>query len=261
MRRFALSLAALLALPAAGCNAPVAAALDEADANLVVVALEQAGIAADKTADPGSEGRWRVSVSRDDAAAALTVLSQQSLPPRPAPGVLDTLGSGSIVPSRTAEHARVIAGTAGELERSLREVDGVLTARVHLAVAPKDPLTTEDGRAGPTASVLLKHRGATPPISVTEVQKLVAGAVVGLAPSAVAVVSSPNPEPSRPTDRQLARFGPITATRASLGWARGLVGGVIALAITLAAVIVTLWTRLRRAHGRLADTRAADEQT
>jgi type III secretion protein J len=165
------------------------------------------------------------------------------------------MGGGSIVPSRAAEHARMVAGTAGDLERSLREVDGVLSARVHLAVPPKDPLATTAAAAKPTASVLLRHRGASPPMAAKSVQALVAGAVPGLAPEDVAVVATPSPEPPRAPERELAQFGPIQTTRGSLGWARGIAAGAIALSVALVAVILALWSRLRRA----AEQAAPDE--
>src|SRR6185369_4054001 len=39
-----------------GCNVPIAAGLDESDANHAVVALEKSGVAAEKDRDPESEG-------------------------------------------------------------------------------------------------------------------------------------------------------------------------------------------------------------
>src|SRR6188768_1304407 len=87
----------------AGCNVPIAIGLDESDANHAVVALEKNGVAADKERDPDSEGHWRISVARDDASSAAGILSSESLPPAASPGLLETLGQGSIVPSRTSE--------------------------------------------------------------------------------------------------------------------------------------------------------------
>jgi type III secretory pathway lipoprotein EscJ len=89
-----------LALWVGGCSVPIAANLDEGDANRVVVALQTEGVAAQKEHDPDGEGRWRVTVTRDDASAAVTVLGAESLPPPSTPGVLEAVGKGSIVPSR-----------------------------------------------------------------------------------------------------------------------------------------------------------------
>src|SRR3954464_9601515 len=164
----------------AGCNVPVAVGLDETDANHAVVALEKSGVAADKDRDPDSEGRWRISVARDDASSAAGILSSESLPPAASPGLLETLGQGSIVPSQASEQAKFVAGTAGELERSLRSLDGVVWLRVTVAVPVQDTLTPTETPTPASASVLLRHRGAAPPIAVGDIQRLVAGAVPGL---------------------------------------------------------------------------------
>jgi type III secretion protein J len=240
-----------------GCSVPVATALDDADSNRVMVALEKSGVAAQKEQDPGSEGHWRVTVARDDAPAAVAVLTQEGLPPPSTPGVLDALGKGSIVPSRTAEHAKLIVGTAGDLEHSLLAVDGVLSARVHLAVPEKTAFFDEGKEPAPTASVLIRHSGATPPIAVQQVQRLVAGAVPGLEPDHVSVVETPSATPSRPPERELSRFGPITVTRSSMLPLRLMVGGAVLLNVLLLGLLVFVWGRARRTS--LALTEAQTE--
>ena len=146
----------------AACSVPVAGALEDGEANRVVVALDRASIDGAKEADPGSEGKWRVSVERDDVPRALSVLRDEELP-RSAPlGVLDAVSKGSLIPSEAAEHAQLVAGMAGDLQRSLEGVEGILSARVHLSVPPPNPLRDTAPARG-TASVLLEHRGSTPP--------------------------------------------------------------------------------------------------
>jgi type III secretion protein J len=250
---------ALACLGAAGCSVPVVAGLDESDASQVVVALEQSGVASEKARDPDKEGAYRVTVARDDAGAALAVLAEQGLPPPASPGVLEALGKGSMVPSRVAEHARVIAGTSDELERSLRGLDGVLSARVHLGVPGRDPLELDEKPPAATASVLLRHRGATPPLTAAEVQRLVAGAVPGLSPEQVSVVMLPAAPRPRPPDRQLARLGPLTVTHASLFALRGIIGVAAVLNAALLACVVGLWLRLRRAEHELRSVRGEDD--
>src|SRR3954470_11755899 len=141
----------------AGCSVPIAAGLDESDANHAVVALEKSGVAADKDRDPDTEGHWRITVARDDASSAAAILSSESLPPAASPGLLETLGQGSIVPSRTAEQAKFVAGISGELERSLRSLDGVVSVRVHLAIPVPDSFSPDETPVPASASVLLRH--------------------------------------------------------------------------------------------------------
>jgi len=255
------SLAAAAALGLLGCTVPVAGGLDEGDANKVVVALDGRGIGAEKEPDPLLEGRYRVLVSRQDASLAAVVLSQESLPPPPTPGVLDALGEGSLVPSRASEHAKLVAGTAGELERSLRAVDGVLGARVHLAVPARAPFEGVATDATPSASVLIRHRGATPPLVEKDIQSLVAGAVPGLTPERVSVVLTPTVAAPTPVERQLSSLGPITVTRGSVGTLRWVVGAVVLLNLTLIGLLLALWVKVRRTQAVLDDTRSATVAT
>lgn len=254
-----LALLGAVSLLGAACSVPVAVDLPESEANRIVVALEDQGVVAEKELDPKAEGHWRVSVGRDDASAAVSVLRRESLPTRASPGVLESLGEGSLVPSRTAEHAKLISGTAGDLERSLRQVDGVLSARVHLAVPAKDPLMlagsdTEGPKA--TASVLLRYRGATSPLPAPEVQRLVAGAVPELDADQVAVVLDQVADPPRPPERQLARFGPVTATRSSMTPLRLIVGAGALVNVVLIALLLWLWARTRGLRGELDEVKA-----
>ena len=234
-----------LALSIAGCWVPVAANLDERDANLVADALNRSGIESLKEADPGSEGRYRILIARDEAASAIGVLREQDLPPRTAPGLADAVGKGSIVPSPVVEHAQYVAGVAGDLERTLSTVDGVLGARVHLSIPPANPLSDKPVEK-PTASVLLKHRGSTPPLSDVDIRRLVAGAVSGLRAEDVTVVMV-----SRPTgasiERSMSHFGPITVSRTSASWLKASYGVAVAVLLGLCALVVHLWLRLRRA--------------
>ncbi|HVJ15982.1 MAG TPA: hypothetical protein VM686_11075 [Polyangiaceae bacterium] len=237
------------------CTVPVASDLPEGDANQAVVELEKQGISASKERDPEGEGTYRVLVARDDASTAAAVLTQENLPPRQSPGVLEAVGQSSMVPSRTSEHARLVAGTSGDLERSLRALDGVVSARVHLAVPPRDALALGEDKPVTTASVLVRHRGATPPIAAGDVQRLVAGAVPGLSADQVSVVMTPSPVHNRPPDRGLSHFGPLAVTRSSITPLRLMVGVIVVVNAALIGCLLLLWSRLRRAEAELAEAK------
>jgi type III secretion protein J len=234
-----------VALLLSGCTVPIAGGLDEGQANRVVVALERAGVGGEKEPDPAVEGRFRVTVEHDDAPHAIAALREEDLPSPPPAGLLESMGKGSLVPSQLAEHAQFVAGTSGELERTLSAIEGVLGARVHLSLPDPDPLR-EGPRPKATASVLLKHRGATPPIDVHEVKRLVAGAAPGLAVDDVAVVMVARPAGGLSAgDRSLSRMGPIAATRGSVKLLRIVAAGVIFVDLALVIAVLVLWSRLR----------------
>ena len=254
---FGLALSAALAL---GCTVPVAAALDEPEANRVVVALDQAGIDSAKEADPTTEGKYRVTVARDDVGRALATMREEELPRPKSHGVLDAADRGQLVPSQASEHAQLVAGLAGEMEKTLGRLDNVLSARVHLNLPPREPL--RDGPpAKATASVLIEHRGSTPPLAPESIQRLVAGGAPGVAPGEVVVVIVPRAAPAAAGRTDLAHVGPITVARGSMNTLKVVFAGFAVLVLGLAAATLALWaktSRLRREHDlEMAATAAA----
>jgi len=239
-----------LAMLLAGCAVPVAAGLEEGDANRVVVALDQQGIDAAKEADPTVEGHFRVLVPRDDASRALATMADEQLPRVKSHGLLDAVDRGQLVPSQAAEHAQLIAGLSGELERTLSGVEGVLAARVHLNVPPRDGLSL-----GPppktTASVLVEHRGSTPPLAVESVQRLVAGGAPGLLPADVVVVFIAHPARASSARSEVGHVGPIAVARGSMTTLKIALAGLVLAILALAAATLALYAkvgRIKREH-------------
>jgi type III secretion protein J len=241
-----------------GCTAPVATGLDEGDANRIVVTLDRASIDSSKEGDPGAEGKFRVLVARDDVARALGAMRDEELPRAKPPGVLDALGKGALVPSQAAEHAQLVAGLAGDLERTLQGIDGVVFARVHLNLPAPNPLGDTKGPHA-SASVLVEHRGSTPPLSNDAVQRLVAGGVAGLAPSDVSVVTVSRAAPPAAGASPIAHVGPIAVARGSMRVLQGALVALVALVALLAAATLVLYSRLARARADLAARASAPQ--
>jgi flagellar M-ring protein FliF len=93
----------------------------------------------------------------------------------------EALGTTSFV--QNINHLRALEG---ELSRTIRALDRVQAARVHL-VLPERPLFSRD-KAEPSASIMLKVRGALEPSQVRAIRHLVATAVNGLKPQRVSIV-------------------------------------------------------------------------
>lgn len=241
----------LLLLCLGGCTVPVAYGLEESEANSVAVALEHAGLDASKEVDPAAEGRFCVTVARDDASAALGVLRDEELPRKKPKGVLDAVGQGSLVPSRAAEHAQFLAGLAGDLESSLLGIDGVLSARVHLQVPEPDPLHSSSPEKA-TASVLIGHRGATPPLANDAVARLVAGGVSGLASDHVSVVQMARPARAEAGEARLRHVGPLAVAQSSLRPLQLGFGALILLVLAQAALVLVLVAKLSRLRSAAA---------
>src|SRR6476660_3050836 len=93
----------------------------------------------------------------------------------------DALGTTSFV--QNINHLRALEG---ELARTIRAIDRVQAARVHL-VLPERPLFSRD-KVEATASIVLKVRGTLETQQVRAIRHLVAAAVNGLKPQRVSVV-------------------------------------------------------------------------
>ena len=177
-----------LLLLLASCSAELEHGLDEASANRMVLSLHRAGIRADKRPDAGGGSRFAVSVAGREVGRALDVLRAEGLPRAPQAGMDEVFGEASLIPTGTEERARYERAVAGELARTLERLQGVLDARVHLAVPMRDPWAPPDrDPPRPRASVMLRVDGQTP--REGDVRALVAGAVDGLAPADVTVVA------------------------------------------------------------------------
>lgn len=164
--------------------------LEESQANQVLVALDEGGVRATKQREEGTDGAWRVEVGRSDSARAQQLLAERELPRQRPPGFGEVFGKGSVAPTAVEERALYLHALSGELARSLEGIDGVLAARVHLALPPADPMRLEPSPP-PRAAVLVKARpGWRTRVEQLSpgMQSLVAGAVAGLDPSAVSVV-------------------------------------------------------------------------
>jgi flagellar M-ring protein FliF len=93
----------------------------------------------------------------------------------------DALGATSFI--QNINHLRALEG---ELARTIRGIDRVQAARVHL-VLPDRPLFSRD-KMDATASIVLKVRGTLEPQQVRAIRHLVATAVNGMKPERVSVI-------------------------------------------------------------------------
>jgi flagellar M-ring protein FliF len=156
--------------------------LDLREAGSITQALDQGGIKYQVQGDGST-----IMVSRDKVAAARLMLAGKGLPTSDSVGyeIFDTqnaLGQTDFVQQLNMKRA-----TEGELARTIRALDGVTYARVHL-VLPERQLfqdTTEQASAAVTIGI-----GAREPSTdqVRAVQNLVSGAVPNLKPEKVVVI-------------------------------------------------------------------------
>ena len=155
--------------------------LDDGERAGVVAALETGGIG--YTIDNATGA---LSVGEDDLYRARMLVAQEGALATPESGaqLLDSLPMGA---SRTLEGDRLRAAKERELTLTIAEIDGVESARVHMAEADRSVFVREN--IPPSASVMVRMaRGRQlSDAQVTAIANLVAASVPGLALDAVRI--------------------------------------------------------------------------
>ena len=219
-----------LAAALAGCSQQeLYGQLSERQANEMVAVLRDSGIAAEKAAHENNQ--FALSTSNADFSRAVGLLRAAGYPRAD----FDTLGQvfkkEGFVSSPLEERARLIHALSQEMASTLNNIDGVVLARVHLAVPEKDPLADKPRPAA--ASVFIKHRpGVDLSPRAGHIKALVVNAIDGLPYDNVTVVLFPAEPWPVAHPRAAAGAGlngidtPLLAA-ASLGGAALLAGGAM----------------------------------
>ncbi len=151
------------------------------DSSAIIKDLERQGIAYEMRNDGAT-----LLVPKDKVTRLRMKLAEAGLPKGGGVGYeifdkSDALGATSFI--QNINHLRALEG---ELSRTIRAIDRVQAARVHL-VLPERPLFSRD-KIEPSASIVLKVRGSLETQQVRAIRHLVASAVNGLKPQRVSVV-------------------------------------------------------------------------
>ncbi len=173
--------AAYLAL-ANGPDRMLYSSLSDAERAGVVSTLEAGGISYDINPSTGA-----LSVAEDDLYRARMLVASDGAIASP-DNTIELLDSIPLGSSRTLEGERLRNVRERELMRTIAEINGVESVRVHLA-SPERSVFVRDN-APPSASVMLRlARGRSlTPDQTQAIVNLVAGSVPGLSPDAVRVV-------------------------------------------------------------------------
>ena len=231
----------VLLLCATGCQERIQHGLDERQANELQRVLIERGLDARKVPEAGKKPAWAIEVAEEQASDAVRILAELGLPAPVEDEGCDVFGGGGLVRTPVEEQLCRVRVMEQGLEKTLRTVDGVLLARVHLVVPP--PPRPGHAPAPAKASALLRVAPGQEGMlqgSREVLRALIAGGVEGLSPEAVSLmvdevstrVVAPAPGPS-----------PLARLRALLA--------VLSLAVTgLSVGLILLVLRLRSLRAR-----------
>lgn len=164
---------------------PLFSNLASTDAAAIVEQLDADGVPYELT-----DGGNTILVPKDQVYTLRLQMSGQGLPADSSNGGYSILDNQNVMTSEFMQQVGYRRAMEGELANTIKSIDGVQAATVHLAIPQKDVFT--DDQQKPTASVLVAS-GAGKELTDDQVQAvvhLVSSSVEGLEPSAVTVVGA-----------------------------------------------------------------------
>ena len=156
IRKTGFALVALLALT--GCRVEVYDKLSQRDANEITALLLTSSIDAKRLEE--KDGTFSVEVPEGDFAAAVRIISDSGLPRPQFSSMVDVFDNDRLISSPSEERARLGYAVSQELSQTVSEIDGVVSARVHLATPAVDPLGRRVNKS--SASVAIHHEQSLP---------------------------------------------------------------------------------------------------
>lgn len=175
--------------------------LDEQDVNEMQAILLRQGIDCEKTI--GKEETYGLLVAKRQMAAAVEILKGHGFPREKFTDMGTIFKKEGLVSSPEEDRIRFIYGLSQEVGATITQIDGVISARVHIVLPENDPLSEYFQPS--SAAVFIKYR-QTMDIQqlIHPIKQLVVNSIEGLnyekvsvVPFACAVVSAVPPKFSR----------------------------------------------------------------
>jgi type III secretion protein J len=192
----------------AACKVQLYGGLNQKDANEMLAVLLRAGIDAQTVV-----GKEDVAIQVEQAQIdrAIELLNSRGLPRPKTTSLGDVFKQEGLISSPLEQRARFIYAMSEELSRTLSQLDGVITARVHIVIPERRP--NDQTSSSPSAAIFIKYQDDYDLNAyVPQIKQLVANAIEGLSYDKVSVVLFPSaarldlavkPKPTEDPDRKI----------------------------------------------------------
>lgn len=175
-----------LALTLAACQEELYTGLSQRAANDMIAVLAENDIKASRVAGSAAN-TYSIRVASEDMTRAVRVLRAAGYPKDSYRSIAEIFPGDGIIVTPYEQRARMSYALSQELSRTITDIDGVVSARVHVMLPEGD--TRNIGRnLSPSASVVVQHRDTVDPGDLAQrVRLIVANAVANLPARNVAV--------------------------------------------------------------------------
>jgi type III secretion protein J len=230
----------VLALAACGSSVELYRNLGARDANEMLALLLRNGVDAEKVIS--DSGTATLLVDSQQVVPAMEVLNAAALPRAQYADLGQLFKKEGLISSPTEERVRYIYGITQGLSQTLSEIDGVLSARVHVVLP--DEMGDNDKKDPSSAAVLVRYRpGTAIDKIVPKIKELVANSLEGVSYDRVSVtlVKADADELSAPPILPVAKGGQPSTPYLLYGLAVGLL-----LSLVGNGAFAWLWWRQQR---------------
>ncbi|WP_444917384.1 type III secretion system inner membrane ring lipoprotein SctJ [Microbulbifer sp. JMSA003] len=176
-----------------GCKVELYTGLEEQEGNEMLALLLSEGVSAGK--EPGKGGSITLVVEESQLTSAIEILSRHSYPRKKYATLNEIFPQGGLIQSPMADSARYTFAMSQDIASTLSNIDGVLTAKVHLVLPAEESKKAAKSVSKTTvvkASVFIKYDSRAPMKSyIPQIKAMVSNSVDQLDYENVAVVIFP----------------------------------------------------------------------
>ncbi len=232
-RRLASAGALVVLALLSACKVDVNSRLAEDDANELVDVLYSEEIAATK--ERRDDGMYAVRVEEQELQRAIRTMRSHGLPRPSYASMGELFKKEGMISSPSEERMRYVHAVSQELARTLSQIDGVTSARVHPVIPFNDPLA--DRIKPSSVSVFIKHRHeANLQVLGPAIKNLVLRSIEGLRDDNISLTFIPTAAVAPP---------PPHVDKPPPGWQWVLIGTLSMLLAGMASVLAYMVLRSR----------------
>ncbi len=189
IKHFRLVSLLIFGLALSGCQMELYSSLSEDDANNMLSIMLSNGISSEKIKNKKSNA-YALMIDENKIPKAIDLLKEHGYPREKVTGIEELFKKEGLVSSPMEERVRYIYALSQSVQETLSQIDGVLTARVHIVMPENNPFI--DTIKPSSASVFIKYHPSSDIKNIkSKIKLIVEKSIEGLSYDKVSVVMLP----------------------------------------------------------------------